>query len=454
MSLNAPLSANTSRSTDVDVLVLGAGFAGLTAARELTQRGLSVRILEARDRIGGRTWYAERLGRGLELGGTWVHWTQPYVWAELARYGIGIVPSPAPTVAYWWEDGGRKSGDPDALIARLDEPNRRLTADARRVFPRPFQPLEQRAAVEALDQATIGERIAALELPAAEQALLETFWTLNVNGSIDHTAFTQALRWVALTNGDWALNFEACASYKVDGGTGRLAQAIADDTDADLRYGAVVESIQHDDDSVRVTTADGQTHSARYAIITVPLATLSRIRISPELPQPMRAAALEGQSGLGTKVWFRLEGVTEPFVAFGEKDWPLNFFQGEYPDGDGIIVIGFGPDASAIDPTDVGAIEEVIGRLIPEARVTAVAAHDWVADEFAGETWPMHKPGFLSGALGGFHSGEGRIRFAGADYARGWGGFIDGAIEGGLVEARRIVTECTAAGERQLAISA
>ena len=168
----------------------------------------------------------------------------------------------------------------------------------------------------------------------------------------------------------------------------------------------------------------------------------------------MRAAALEGQSGLGTKVWFRLEGVTEPFVAFGEKDWPLNFFQGEYPDGDGIIVIGFGPDASAIDPTDVGAIEEVIGRLIPRARVTAVEAHDWVADEFAGETWPMHKPGFLSGALGGFHSGEGRIRFAGADYARGWGGFIDGAIEGGLIEARRIVTEYTAAGERHLAISA
>ena len=314
--------------------------------------------------------------------------------------------------------------------------------------------MEQRAAVEALDQATIGERIAALELPAAEQALLETFWTLNVNGSIDHTAFTQALRWVALTNGDWALNFEACASYKVDGGTGRLAQAIADDTDADLRYGAVVESIQHDDDSVRVATVDGQTHSARYAIITFPLATLSRVGITPELPQPMRAAALEGQSGLGTKVWFRLEGVTEPFVAFGEKDWPLNFFQGEYPDGDGIIVIGFGPDASAIDPTDVGAIEEVIGRLIPGARVTAVEAHDWVADQFAGETWPMHKPGFLSGALGDFHSGEGRIRFAGADYARGWGGFIDGAIEGGLVEAHRIVTEYTAAGERLLAISA
>lgn len=454
MSLTAHLPATAPRSTDVDVLVLGAGFAGLTAARELAQRGLSVRILEARHRLGGRTWHAERLGHGVELGGTWVHWTQPHVWAELARYGIGIVPSPAPVIAHWWEDGGRRSGDPDALIARLDEPNRRLTADARRVFPRPFQPLEQRAAVEALDQTTIGEQIAALDLPAAERALLETFWTLNVNGYIDQTAFTQALRWVALTNGDWALNFEACASYKVEGGTGRLAQAIADDADADLRYGAVVESIEHDTEFVRVVTADEQVHTARHAIVTFPLATLSRLRFTPELPQPIRVAALEGQAGMGTKVWFRLEGVTDPFVAFGEKDWPLNFFQGEYPDGDGILVIGFGPDASAIDPTDAGAIEQVIGRLIPGARVSAAAGHDWVTDQFARETWPMHRPGYLSGALGEFHSGAGRIRFAGADYAYGWGGFIDGAIESGLIEARRILAEHAAAGARLLSLSA
>ena len=100
MSLHSLPDGGPSGSADLDVLVLGAGFAGLTAARELTQRGLSVRILEARDRIGGRTWYTEGLGRGLELGGTWVHWTQPYVWAELARYGIGTVPSPAPSIAH------------------------------------------------------------------------------------------------------------------------------------------------------------------------------------------------------------------------------------------------------------------------------------------------------------------------------------------------------------------
>ncbi|HEX2246938.1 MAG TPA: FAD-dependent oxidoreductase, partial [Arthrobacter sp.] len=83
-------------STTTDVIIIGAGFAGLTAARELTQQGHTVRILEARDRIAGRTWVENRMGRNLELGGTWVHWVQPHTWAELTRYGIGVTPSPTP----------------------------------------------------------------------------------------------------------------------------------------------------------------------------------------------------------------------------------------------------------------------------------------------------------------------------------------------------------------------
>ena len=66
---------------DVDVVVIGAGFAGLVAARELGRAGLDVLVLEARDRVGGRTWTDHRLGHDLELGGTWVHWVQPHAWA-------------------------------------------------------------------------------------------------------------------------------------------------------------------------------------------------------------------------------------------------------------------------------------------------------------------------------------------------------------------------------------
>ena len=68
-----------------DVVVIGAGLAGLITARELGNRGHKVVVLEARDRIGGRIYTEPRLGQKLELGGNWLHWTQPHVWAEVTR---------------------------------------------------------------------------------------------------------------------------------------------------------------------------------------------------------------------------------------------------------------------------------------------------------------------------------------------------------------------------------
>ena len=77
-----------------DVVVIGGGFAGVTAARELRWRGYRVLILEGRDRLGGRTWTSEFAGQPVEMGGTWVHWFQPHVWAEITRYGLQITESP------------------------------------------------------------------------------------------------------------------------------------------------------------------------------------------------------------------------------------------------------------------------------------------------------------------------------------------------------------------------
>lgn len=65
-----------------DVVVIGAGFAGITAARELKNHGYKVVVLEARDRIGGRVWTSELEGHKVELGATWIHWFQPYIWGS------------------------------------------------------------------------------------------------------------------------------------------------------------------------------------------------------------------------------------------------------------------------------------------------------------------------------------------------------------------------------------
>ena len=95
----------------------------------------------------------------------------------------------------------------------------------------------------------------------------------------------------------------------------------------------------------------------------------------------------------GLKPWIRLRGEYEPFVALGGADWPITFLQTEYWDGGDTLVVGFGPDAAAIDVTDLAAVQEQVRRLIPDAEVVDVASHDWVADPLSGETWPMQRPG-------------------------------------------------------------
>lgn len=73
LETDAVIPSTTQLKSEYDAVVLGAGFAGLIAARDLSRdHGLSVLVLEARDRIGGRTWTAKALGEEFEMGGTWV----------------------------------------------------------------------------------------------------------------------------------------------------------------------------------------------------------------------------------------------------------------------------------------------------------------------------------------------------------------------------------------------
>lgn len=425
-----------------DILIVGAGFAGLTAARELSRRGFKTTILEARDRIAGRTHLEEHLGRTLELGGTWVHWTQPYVWAEMGRYGIDPVAAPDFTKAYWNAAGQQHTGHPDELMDLLDAPNQALLADARRYFPLPWSPLAN-AEIADIDGTTLSEAIDRLDLPENQRQLLRSFWTLNFNGTLDQAAYTQALRWCAAASGSWQLMFETCATFKIEGGTRRLAEAILADSTVDLRLNHPVASIRQDTEGVVVHTTGGQQFTARQLILAVPLSTLNDIDIQPELSASKRKAASRSHAGRGAKLWIKVKGCQERFVAMGPENAPLNFVQAEYIDADTTTLVCFGPDAAAVDVADTDAAQRILDALVPGLEVLEISGHNWVDDEHARSTWSMHYTGYLTESLAELQRPEGRIRIAGSDIANGWGGFIDGAIESGLSAARTVAQQLT-----------
>lgn len=428
---------------DTDVVIVGGGFAGVTAARELRQHGVRVTLLEARDRLGGRTWTRDtKLGRELDVGGTWVHWIQPHVWAEITRYGLDLIASPDLDTAYWRVGEEVITGSAEAMLDLLDAPMAAVLAESREVLPQPYDyfPLSDR--LRTLDQVSIAEKLAELDLDSETRAVLDGMWGLNFSGDPARGGYTQALRWCALAGGDWKLMFEACATYKFARGTRSLLDAMAGDAGgADVRLNTTVTAIDESADGVTVTCADGTTLRSRHVIITVPLNVLGSIAVTPEFGHGLGVVAAEGQASTGVKVWIRLKGDVGKFAALADSRSALNFVQYEYAFEGDSLVVAFGPRSGVLELDDPRAVEAELRKWRPDLQVVAVDSHDWTADPLSGQTWPMLAPGQLDAVSHAAADETRRVRLAGSDYARGWAGFIDGAIESGLHVARSIVTK-------------
>lgn len=422
---------------DYDVVVIGGGFAGATAARELRHRGLGVLIVEARDRFGGRTWTRKALGHRIELGGTWVHWIQPHVWAEITRYGLELTQSPLPSWSRWIVDGELRKGSAEEFLGLLDGGLSNFLEDSRVRFERPYEPFHGED-LEEIDGLSVTDRLDEMGLDREQYVMNEGFWSICFNAPAREGALTQALRWGALSMGDWQLMLEAAATYKFAGGTRALMEAIIADGGADTQLSKPVAVIERSGEGATVITRDADRISARAIIVTAPLNALNNIEFRPGLSEGKRAAANEGQASRGLKVWARLRGEMEPFVTLAPSDQPLMWLQYEYAvDGDSLL-IGFGADAGRLDTNDSAAVQKAIRTWLPDAEVVDSIGHDWVSDEFSQQTWPMLKPNQLTRYLRELQRPEDSVFLAGSDYANGWMGFIDGAIESGLQVSREV----------------
>ena len=102
------------------------------------------------------------------------------------------------------------------------------TDQALSYFPQPYRPLLEGDRLAEVDNLTIREKLEQLELEPEEFDAVEGMWATNFNGRTEDGSYAQALRWCALAGGSWQLMFEACATYKIAGGTRGLIEAMAD----------------------------------------------------------------------------------------------------------------------------------------------------------------------------------------------------------------------------------
>ena len=154
-------------------------------------------------------------------------------------------------------------------------------------------------------------------------------------------------------------------------------------------------------------TSDGEEFQAAHVICTLPLGAMGAVAFDPPLPAASRKSVAEGQVSKGIKVWITVKGEVKPFVALGSAEWPLNFVQAEYNQDGDTILVAFGPDTARLDATDARQVQAALDLLAPDLDVLDVASHDWTSDPLSGETWPMHRPGFLTESLPGFQQPHG-----------------------------------------------
>jgi monoamine oxidase len=417
---------------DYGVIVVGGGFAGVTAAREAALRGRSVLLLEARDRLGGRTWSSEWLGTPVEFGGQWVHWHQPHTWSELTRAGLTVEVGEPPDEAGWYVGDERRTGtvaDRDAIARRGWD---RFVDGVEAALPEPHEPLRAIETLARFDRLSIAERLDQIALSDEERAVLEAELESLAHAPLDQAGAASVLRWHALSGYSLALAQFAGGRVTIDGGTRALLEAVAAGADFAQRLEVDVAAVSDRGSDVVVESRAGESFTGRAAIVAVPINALRRIAFSPPLAGACVEAVAGGQASRGIKIFIRARGAPlragaiRAGHAFGYLDTDTIFDDGTQ------LLIGFGPDAARCDVGDRGAVQRQLDAILPGYEVLGATAHDWLADELTGGTWAIHRPGWYERHFAAMRRPHGRVLLAGSDLAAGWAGFIDGAIETGL----------------------
>lgn len=420
----APVSAT--------VLVVGAGMAGLTAAKELQDAGHDVLVLEARDRLGGRTFTSAELGPPLDMGAAWLHGIDNNPLFDVAQ-ALQLLQTVTDydNLTIYRADGQRESS---ALSTYLDYSNQLFVA------------------LDAADSALSVDQVARTQvdpnfpnLSAAQRDFLMALFLEN-----DYAIDVEKLATVATQEGQDLLGDD----HLLNGGYIQLVDHFASGLTIELE--TVVTAIDYQQTPVRVTTSRGE-FTAEKVLLTVPLGVLQSgaIEFVPSLPSDKQAAVDRLGVGLLNKLYLRFstafwDAAVDVIAYQSEADslWTSWFDLTEMTGEPILVALNAGSDARSLEQRSdretvnsaMAVLRTVYGADIPEPTDWAITR--WDQDAFAQGAYSVIKVGSTPDMRRDLARSVNEVLFfAGEATASDFPATVHGAHLSGLREAAKIMEQ-------------
>lgn len=417
-----------------DVVVIGAGIAGLMAARELRQSGRDVVVLEARDRIGGRmhtTWDGWADGQRAELGPELIGPDYRFFHRLCAELALD-------RTAEFSLTGGESAPPEAAAVGR--------TAAATLVLGGRRQPQH------VVDQATAELKRSLSTRPIAPGETVAQ-WTRRARLS---QAAAESLRALCrLTpgleptecDGTYQVAPWGSTETRVASGMSSVVEAMA--AELDVRLAHEVTAIRRRRDGVDIEIVGRESVTAATAVVAVPLPVVPTLGFEPPLSTARIASMLQFQRGVGGKVVAQYDDGDEirraiPRLCLGDDDlaaaWVTNIDAPGTPAVVAAIATGVGRGVLDDEAGALAALDELVAAAVegPVRRLHGVV-HDWSEDPYTrmGSVTPFGGQWQLVQLLG---QGHGRVHFAGDYTTRGrYFGTVEGAVHSGVRVAGEIL---------------